>query len=128
MQKLPIDTEYLLRTLAELLAIPSPTGCTDQVVHYTGEALQALDKGAAAAPRLCKCGRAPCDLQTDYCAICTEERAPVAPRAPKSKQQRDARKLCLETAVARAEGALRTLKRKREDVDRSIEHATRVPS
>lgn len=43
MQKLPIDTEYLLRTLAELLAIPSPTGYTDQVVHYTGEALQALD-------------------------------------------------------------------------------------
>lgn len=34
-QKLPIDTQYLRQTLLELLAIPSPVGLTDEVVHYT---------------------------------------------------------------------------------------------
>ena len=42
MQKLPIDTEYLKTTLLELLAIPSPTGLTDEIVHYTGAKLNAL--------------------------------------------------------------------------------------
>jgi len=35
MQKLDIDHEYLKQTLLELLAIPSPVGFTDEVVHYT---------------------------------------------------------------------------------------------
>lgn len=34
-QKLAIDNEYLRQTLLELLAIPSPVGLTDEVVHYT---------------------------------------------------------------------------------------------
>ena len=34
-QKLDIDAEYLKKTLLELLAIPSPVGLTDEVVHYT---------------------------------------------------------------------------------------------
>ena len=42
MQKLPIDAEYLKTTLLELLAIPSPTGLTDEIVHYTGARLDAL--------------------------------------------------------------------------------------
>src|SRR5512133_3518638 len=42
MQKLPIDAEYLKTTLLELLAIPSPTGLTDEIVHYTGPRLDAL--------------------------------------------------------------------------------------
>jgi putative aminopeptidase FrvX len=35
MQKLAIDTDFLRTTLLELLAIPSPVGFTDEVVHYT---------------------------------------------------------------------------------------------
>jgi len=42
MQKLPIDANYLKTTLLELLAIPSPTGLTDEIVHYTGAKLNAL--------------------------------------------------------------------------------------
>ena len=42
MQKLPIDADYLKTTLLELLAIPSPTGLTDEIVHYTGARLDAL--------------------------------------------------------------------------------------
>jgi len=42
MQKLPIDSDYLKTTLLELLAIPSPTGLTDEIVHYTGAKLDAL--------------------------------------------------------------------------------------
>lgn len=35
MRKLEIDAEYIRRTMLELLAIPSPVGLTDEVVHYT---------------------------------------------------------------------------------------------
>lgn len=42
MHKLPIDDDYICRTLLELLAIPSPVGFTDEVVHYTSGKLQAL--------------------------------------------------------------------------------------
>ena len=35
MQKLDIDHEYLKQTLLELLAIPSPVGFTDEVVHLS---------------------------------------------------------------------------------------------
>ncbi len=34
MKKLPIDDHYIRQTLLELLAIPSPVGFTDEVVHY----------------------------------------------------------------------------------------------
>lgn len=87
------------------------------------QALAALQEEAEAAPRLCRCGRAACELNTEYCAICVEERAPVAPRAPQSKQQQSARKLCLQSNVVRAEGVVRALKRKRGEIDRSLEHA-----
>lgn len=43
MKKLPIDAAYLQDTLLELLAIPSPTGLTDEIVHYTGGKLAELD-------------------------------------------------------------------------------------
>jgi peptidase M42 family hydrolase len=42
MQKLPIDVEFLKTTLLELLAIPSPAGLTDAIVHYTGAKLDAI--------------------------------------------------------------------------------------
>lgn len=42
MKKLTIDVEYLKTTLLELLAIPSPAGLTDEIVHYTGSKLDAL--------------------------------------------------------------------------------------
>lgn len=42
MEKLRIDAEYLKATLLELLAIPSPTGLTDEIVHYTGSRLDAM--------------------------------------------------------------------------------------
>jgi len=42
MEKLPIDVDYLTTTLLELLAIPSPSGLTDAIVHYTGERLAAM--------------------------------------------------------------------------------------
>jgi peptidase M42 family hydrolase len=43
MQKLPIDPLYLKTTLLELLAIPSPAGLTDEIVHYTARVLDGLD-------------------------------------------------------------------------------------
>lgn len=42
MQKLGIDTDYLKKTLLELLAIPSPAGLTDEIVHYTGGKLNEM--------------------------------------------------------------------------------------
>lgn len=42
MKKLRIDADYLKGTLLELLAIPSPVGLTDEIVHYTGGRLDAL--------------------------------------------------------------------------------------
>jgi peptidase M42 family hydrolase len=41
-KKLPIDFEYLQSQLLGLLAIPSPTGYTDEIVHYVGEELERL--------------------------------------------------------------------------------------
>ncbi len=43
MKKLNIDTQWMLDRLLELLAIPSPSGYTDSVVHYTCEQLRQLD-------------------------------------------------------------------------------------
>lgn len=42
MKKLSIDTHYLKQTLLELLAIPSPSGLTDEIVHYTVNKLKEL--------------------------------------------------------------------------------------
>lgn len=42
MRKLSIDSDYLKTTLLELLAIPSPAGLTDEIVHYTGNKLEEL--------------------------------------------------------------------------------------
>lgn len=42
MDKLVIDTDYLKRTLLELLAIPSPSGLTDEIVHYLGNQLDTI--------------------------------------------------------------------------------------
>lgn len=42
MEKLVIDAEYLKTTLLELLAIPSPAGLTDSIVHYTGDKLDEM--------------------------------------------------------------------------------------
>ncbi len=42
MQKLPIDAGYLKTTLLELLAIPSPAGLTDEIVHYMGRKLDEI--------------------------------------------------------------------------------------
>jgi peptidase M42 family hydrolase len=42
MQKLSIDSDFLKTTLLELLAIPSPAGLTDAIVHYTGSRLDAM--------------------------------------------------------------------------------------
>lgn len=42
MDKLGIDHAYLKTTLLELLAIPSPSGLTDEIVHFTGSRLDAL--------------------------------------------------------------------------------------
>ncbi len=39
MRPLDIDTDYLLEMLLELLRIPSPSGFTDEIVHFTGEEL-----------------------------------------------------------------------------------------
>jgi peptidase M42 family hydrolase len=41
-RRLDIDVGYLKATLLELLAIPSPTGLTDEIVHYTASRLDAL--------------------------------------------------------------------------------------
>jgi peptidase M42 family hydrolase len=40
--RVPIDTGYLKQTLIELLNIHSPSGYTDQIVHYVGHELQKL--------------------------------------------------------------------------------------
>jgi peptidase M42 family hydrolase len=45
MKDLPIDSEYLRRLLLELLAIPSPSGYTDGVVHFVGEELERIGIG-----------------------------------------------------------------------------------
>lgn len=42
MKKLSIDTKYLKNTLLELLNTPSPTGFTDQIVHFVGNELHNL--------------------------------------------------------------------------------------
>src|SRR5690606_5112071 len=42
MQKLDIDKDYLIATLQSLLAIPSPSGYTDQVGHQVGTLLEEL--------------------------------------------------------------------------------------
>lgn len=39
---LKIDTQYLQSTLLKLLDVPSPTGFTNQIVHFVGEELQRL--------------------------------------------------------------------------------------
>lgn len=41
-RKLDIDADYLKSRLKDLLAIPSPTGLTDEIVHYVGGELDAL--------------------------------------------------------------------------------------
>jgi len=38
----PLDSDYLKQTLIELLNIHSPSGYTDQIVHYVGQELQNL--------------------------------------------------------------------------------------
>lgn len=38
-----IDKQYMLDILLKLLKIPSPTGFTDQIVHFAGEELERLD-------------------------------------------------------------------------------------
>jgi peptidase M42 family hydrolase len=43
MKKYPIDTDYIQRTLLDLLAIPSPSGYTDEAVRYTCSVLQSMD-------------------------------------------------------------------------------------
>lgn len=42
LQALPIDEDYLHRCLREMLAIPSPTGFTDEIVRYICRALENL--------------------------------------------------------------------------------------
>ena len=42
MRKLAIDMEYVKETLLQLLAIPSPTGYTDEIVHFAGNRLSDL--------------------------------------------------------------------------------------
>jgi peptidase M42 family hydrolase len=42
MKALPIDTDYIQTILLEMLAIPSPSGYTDAIVHYTCDQLQRL--------------------------------------------------------------------------------------
>ncbi len=37
-----VDTEYVMQLLLELLAIPSPAGYTDEIVHRTGQELERL--------------------------------------------------------------------------------------
>lgn len=43
MVRIPIDEEYLKNTLLALLNIHSPSGYTDQIVHFVGNELQNLD-------------------------------------------------------------------------------------
>ncbi|MBF0451831.1 MAG: osmoprotectant NAGGN system M42 family peptidase [Candidatus Magnetomorum sp.] len=43
MQNVDLDYAYLTKHLINLLNIPSPSGYTDQIVHYVGDELQKLD-------------------------------------------------------------------------------------
>ncbi len=43
MKIVEISKEYLIKTLSELLAIPSPSGYTDQVVRYVCKQLEAME-------------------------------------------------------------------------------------
>ena len=40
--EITIDQVYLKNILKKLLSIPSPTGFTDEIVHFTGEELKRL--------------------------------------------------------------------------------------
>lgn len=42
LQRPEVDLDYILETLHTLLDIPSPSGYTDQIVHWVGEELQRL--------------------------------------------------------------------------------------
>lgn len=42
LRRIPIDADYLKETLASLLSIPSPSGYTDRIVHWTAEELKRL--------------------------------------------------------------------------------------
>lgn len=42
MTRVPIDTDYLIQQLIALLNIPSPSGYTDQIVHFVARTLQDL--------------------------------------------------------------------------------------
>ncbi|TCS36291.1 peptidase M42 family hydrolase [Paucimonas lemoignei] len=42
MERVPVDVDFLKSSLLELLAIPSPTGLTDAIVHYTGKQLDRI--------------------------------------------------------------------------------------
>ncbi|HET9679347.1 MAG TPA: osmoprotectant NAGGN system M42 family peptidase, partial [Gammaproteobacteria bacterium] len=41
-QKLRLNDAYLTKTMLEMLDIPSPTGFTDEIVHYVGHQLEQL--------------------------------------------------------------------------------------
>ncbi|MBI1373120.1 MAG: osmoprotectant NAGGN system M42 family peptidase [Phycisphaera sp.] len=41
-EKLPVDTDYLTRTLLALLEIPSPSGYTNEIVRHVGKDLEKL--------------------------------------------------------------------------------------
>lgn len=43
MDPITIDPAYLRLTLIELLNIPSPSGYSDQIVHYVGQALKTMN-------------------------------------------------------------------------------------
>ncbi len=42
MEKLAVDRDFLQATMLELLAIPSPAGLTDEIVHYVGNKLDTM--------------------------------------------------------------------------------------
>ena len=42
MNKLPVNIDYVTSTMLKLLEIPSPSGYTDQVVHFVGDELERL--------------------------------------------------------------------------------------
>lgn len=43
MTPVAIDMQYLTQTLIDLLNIPSPSGFSDQIVHYVGDALKRME-------------------------------------------------------------------------------------
>ncbi len=43
MTPIQLDTGYLQKTLLDLLNIPSPSGYSDQIVHYVGRSLKEMD-------------------------------------------------------------------------------------